>query len=57
MKRQNEVFSFSLVWTQGHNNIHGNEMADKLAKIGGDLNVPMEIKLDRRTILPIIKKE
>lgn len=44
-----------MAWVPGHNKIHDNEMADKLAKIDRELNIPMNIKMDIRTNLPNIK--
>ncbi|KAJ8973460.1 hypothetical protein NQ317_013454 [Molorchus minor] len=34
-----------LAWIPGHSNITGNEVVDQLAKIGKELNVPLDIKL------------
>ncbi|KAJ8919751.1 hypothetical protein NQ315_006280 [Exocentrus adspersus] len=47
----------TLGWIPGHFNIKGNQTADTLAKIGRDLNVPVDIKVDKKDILAIIREQ
>uniref|UniRef100_A0A6P7H6W2 Ribonuclease H1-like n=1 Tax=Diabrotica virgifera virgifera TaxID=50390 RepID=A0A6P7H6W2_DIAVI len=44
-----------LSWIPGHSNIFGNTQADILAKIGRDLNVPMEVQLNSQDALSVIR--
>lgn len=48
-------FKIVLGWIPGYSNIVGNETADKLADIGRQLNIPMNIEMDKIAILPIIR--
>ncbi|KAJ8910222.1 hypothetical protein NQ315_015914 [Exocentrus adspersus] len=49
--------SITLGWIPGHFNIKGNHTADTLAKIGRDLNVPLDIKVDKKDILSIMREQ
>nr|CAI5833777.1 unnamed protein product [Callosobruchus analis] len=44
-----------LIWIPGHNSIRGNEVVDQLAKLAANLNVPIEIKLNKSDLLTIAK--
>nr|CAI5856305.1 unnamed protein product [Callosobruchus analis] len=44
-----------LIWIPGHSSIQGNEVVDHLAKLAVNLNVPIEIKLNKSDILSIAK--
>lgn len=54
-KRNN--INVKLAWVPGHSAINGNEKADALAKIGKNLNVPLDLKLDKSEILPNCKTQ
>lgn len=51
----NENNILLITWIPGHAKIVGNEMADKLAKIGTTLNIAENTKVEKSDILAIIK--
>ena len=48
-------FVIKLCYIPSHVGITGNERADSLAKVGTILNVPLEIYIDIRDLIPVIK--
>ncbi|XP_074041168.1 uncharacterized protein [Leptinotarsa decemlineata] len=46
---------FKLAWVPGHSKIDGNEKADSLAKLGTTLNIPLNIKPDKYSLMPFFQ--
>ena len=47
----------ALMWVPGHDDVSGNVRADNLAKLGTNLNVPLDTKVDIRDFLPKVKTD
>ncbi|VEN56637.1 unnamed protein product [Callosobruchus maculatus] len=54
---QNSQINTKLSWIPGHSKIPGNEVADRLAKIGAGLNAPMRMYIPLADILTNVKHD
>lgn len=50
-------FEISLAWIPSHSKINGNETVNQLANLGRALNVPKQLDLDIRHVLPCTRQK
>lgn len=51
----NNNIDIQLGWIPGHMGIKGNQVADQLANLGRNMNIPMNVNLDKGNFLPKFK--